>query len=38
MYEHVKASEEGRSPKRVKEIAARTVMKHYKAEGHAKGK
>ncbi len=38
MYEHVKASEAKRSPKRAKEIAARTVMKHHKAEGHAKGK
>jgi hypothetical protein len=34
-YEHIKASEhkEGRSTKRAKEIAARTVMKH-----HSKGK
>jgi hypothetical protein len=38
MYEHVKASEEKRSSKRAKEIAARTVMKHHKAEGHARGK
>lgn len=36
MYEHVKASEKGNP--RAKEIAARTVMKHHKEEGHAKGR
>jgi hypothetical protein len=37
-YEHVKASEkkEGRSTKRAKEIAARTVNKHRKQEGRTK--
>lgn len=37
-YEHVKESEkkEGRSTKRAKEIAARTVNKHRKAEGRTK--
>ena len=34
-YEHVRESEleEGRSPDRAKEIAARTVNKHRRAEG-----
>jgi hypothetical protein len=37
-YEHVKASEkkEGKSTARAKEIAARTVNKHRKAEGRTK--
>jgi hypothetical protein len=40
MYEHVKESEleQGRSTKRAKEIAARTVNKHHSDQGHAKGK
>jgi hypothetical protein len=40
MYEHVKeaAKKEGRYGKRAEEVAARTVMKHHKEEGHAKGK
>ena len=39
-YEHIKASAEksGRYGKRAKEVAARTVMKHHKQEGHKKGK
>lgn len=39
-YEHVKASEkkEGRSTKRAKEIAARTVNKQRKKEGRTKTK
>jgi len=37
-YEHVKESEskQGRSPKRAKEIAARTVNKQRKREGRTK--
>jgi len=37
-YEHVKESErdEGRSPKRAKEIAARTVNKQRRKEGRTK--
>ena len=37
-YEHIKASEkkEGRSTKRAKEIAARTVNKKRKKEGRTK--
>jgi hypothetical protein len=37
-YEHIKESEkkEGRSTKRAKEIAARTVNKHRKEEGRTK--
>lgn len=40
MYEHIKESEQdrGRSSKRAKEIAARTVNKHHRQKGHAKGK
>jgi len=40
MYEHVKesAQKSGRYGKRAKEVAARTVMKHRKEEGHKKGK
>lgn len=39
MYEHIKESSEksGRYGKRAKEVAARTVMKHHKEEGHKKG-
>jgi len=35
-YEHIKesAEKEGRYGKRVKEVAARTVMKHHKGAGH----
>ena len=38
-YEHIKESAEksGRYGKRAKEVAARTVMKHHKEEGHKKG-
>lgn len=38
-YEHIKesAEESGRYGKRAKEVAARTVMKHHKEEGHRKG-
>jgi hypothetical protein len=40
MYEHVKESAEksGRYGGRAKEVAARTVMKHHKREGHEKGR
>jgi hypothetical protein len=40
MYEHVKESAEksGRYGKRAKEVAARTVRKHHKEEGHKKGR
>lgn len=40
MYEHIKESEveQGRSTKLAKEIAARTVNKHHRDKGHAKGK
>ena len=40
MYEHIKESSEksGRYGNRAKEVAARTVMKHHKEEGHEKGK
>lgn len=38
-YENIKESAEksGRYGKRAKEVAARTVMKHHKEEGHKKG-
>ena len=38
MYEHIKESAEksGRYGSRAKEVAARTVMKHHKEEGHKK--
>ena len=38
MYEHIKESAEksGRYGNRAKEVAARTVMKHHKEEGHKK--
>ena len=40
MYEHIKESERkrGRSTRRAKEIAARTVNKHHTSKGHARGK
>jgi len=40
MYEHIKESAQssGRYGKRAKEVAARTVMKHHREEGHAKNK
>ncbi len=40
MYEHIKESAEksGRYGNRAEEVAARTVMKHHKKEGHEKGK
>lgn len=40
MYEHIKDSAEksGRYGDRAEEVAARTVMKHHKEEGHKKGK
>ena len=39
MYEHIKesAEKEGRYGGRAKEVAARTVMKRHKQEGHKKG-
>ncbi|MBI4495048.1 MAG: hypothetical protein HY690_19920 [Chloroflexi bacterium] len=39
MYEHVKESAQrsGRYKGREKEVAARTVRKHHKIEGHKKG-
>jgi hypothetical protein len=39
MYEHIKESSEKsrRYGKRAREVAARTVMKHHKEEGHKKG-
>lgn len=39
-YEHIKASAQrsGRYGKRAKEVAARTIMKQHKMQGHAKGK
>ena len=38
-YEHIKesAQKEGRYKGRAKEVAARTVLKHHKEEGHKKG-
>jgi hypothetical protein len=40
MYEHIKesAKKEGRYGKRAEEVAARTVMKHHREEGHQKGR
>jgi hypothetical protein len=40
MYEEIRksAEEEGRYKGREEEVAARTVMKHHKEEGHKKGK
>jgi hypothetical protein len=39
-YEHIKecSEESGRYGKRAEEVAARTVMKRHKQEGHKKGK
>ncbi len=39
-YEHIKESAEksGRYGDRAEEVAARTVLKHHKEEGHKKGK
>jgi hypothetical protein len=39
MYEHIKesAQESGRYKGREEEVAARTVMKHHREEGHKKG-
>ena len=39
MYEHIKesAEESGRYRKRAEEVAARTVLKRHKEEGHDKG-
>ncbi len=39
MYEHIKESAEkaGRYGKRAKDVAARTVLKRHREEGHAKG-
>ena len=38
-YEHIKedAEKSGRYGDRAEEVAARTVMKHHKQEGHKKG-
>jgi len=38
-YEHIKeaAQKSGRYGKRAEEVAARTVLKHHKKEGHKKG-
>jgi hypothetical protein len=38
-YEHIKkqAQKSGRYGKRAKEVAARTVLKQHKKEGHPKG-
>lgn len=40
MYQHIKkkAKKSGRYGKRVKEVAARTVLKHHKRSGHPKGR
>lgn len=39
MYQHIKnsAHKSGRYGERAEEVAARTVMKHHKKKGHAKG-
>jgi hypothetical protein len=39
MYEHIKdsAKKSGRYGDRAEEVAARTVLKHHKEEGHKKG-
>jgi len=39
MYEHIKGSakKSGRYGDRAEEVAARTVMKHHKEEGHKTG-
>ena len=39
MYEHIRLAEKsGHYGDRAEEVAARTVMKHHKEEGHKKGK
>jgi len=40
MYEHIKdsAKKDGCYGKRAEEVAARTVLKHHKEEGHKKGR
>jgi hypothetical protein len=40
MYEHIKeqSGSNGLYGKRAKEVAARTVMRHHRDEGHGKGK
>lgn len=38
MYEHIVESSKGRYGKRAEEVAARTVMKHHKEEGHQSGR
>jgi len=38
MYESIKRGGKRRYGKRAEEVAARTVLKHHKAEGHAKGR
>ena len=39
-YEHIKKSAEksGKYGERAREVAARTILKHHRKEGHAKGK
>jgi hypothetical protein len=37
MYEHIKASGKKRYGARSEEVAARTVLKHHKEEGHDSG-
>lgn len=39
-YEHIlqSARRSGRYGRRAKEVAARTVLKHHKRKGHAKGR
>ncbi len=39
MYEHIKesAQREGRYGKRAEEVAARTVLKHHRGQGHSRG-
>jgi hypothetical protein len=39
-YEHIKEENEktGRYGDRAEEVAARTVLKHHRAEGHKKGR
>lgn len=37
MYEHIKETGKKKYGKRTEEIAARTVMKHHKQEGHKTG-
>lgn len=37
MYEHIKETGKQRYGKRAEEVAARTVMKHHREEGHETG-